>query len=65
MSDTDFEIRRMEFDDCYRDLFGCYPDDEREEDYEDEYEMKQAIKDKTKYTRNHLGWNRYGGRRWI
>lgn len=52
MSDTREELRQAEYEDTYRDMYGCYPDDD--EDNEETLTAKQE------HIREILGW-----RRWI
>lgn len=50
--DTPNECRQIEFEERYRYLFGCYPDEEVYEDDREEIE-----KERTKIVRKSLGWN--------
>ena len=52
--DTPNEYRQMEYEERYRYLFGCYPD---EEVYEDEADREEIEKERVKIVRKSLGWN--------
>lgn len=58
--DTDTECRAMAFDEKYRGLYGCYPD---EEVYEDEdgnplsdYDIRSIERERIQTVRRALGW---------
>lgn len=58
--DTDTECRAMDFDEKYRGLYGCYPDEEIYEDengepFPDEY-IKEIERERTRTVRKALGW---------
>ena len=51
--DTPMECRQIAFEEKYRDLYGCYPD---EEVYEDEDEKDEIDRERTRAVRKALGW---------
>ena len=53
--DTPDECRRIDFDETYRRMYDCYPD---EEDYSDidDYEQKEIEQERTHAVRKRLGW---------
>lgn len=58
--DSDAECRAIAFDEKYRDIFGCYPDEEIYEDedgepLDDEY-IEEIERERTQTVRRALGW---------
>ena len=58
--DTPEECRQIKFENKYRDIYGCYPD---EEVYEDEdgnplsdYDIRSIERERTQTVRRVLGW---------
>ena len=55
--DTPWECRIMEFDEKYRSIYGCYPDEEVYEDDEGNPLDKDEIdRERTRVVRRALGW---------
>ena len=58
--DTPWECRIMDFDEKYRDIYGCYPDEEVYEDDEgnplDKDEIDEIDRERTRVVRRALGW---------
>ena len=52
MSDTREELRQAEYEDTYRDMFGCFPDDDTDNE--------ETLEAKREYVRDLIG-----GRAWI
>ena len=59
--DTPWECRVMDFDEMYRSIYGCYPDEEVYEDDEgnplDKDEIDEIDRERTRVVRRALGWN--------
>lgn len=53
--DTPDEYRRIEYDETYKNIFGCYEDEVDWEDL-DEDEIKEIKKERIKTVRKRLGW---------
>ena len=58
--DTPMECRQMDFEEKYRGIYGCYPDEEVYEDEDgnplDEDEIDEIERERTKEVRRQLGW---------
>ena len=60
--DTPYECRAIDFDETYRRMYGCYPDEEVYEDEDgnplDEDEIREIKRTTTREVRKRLGWDR-------
>ena len=54
--DTPEECRREEFEEKYRGLYGCYSDEVSKDEFDDEAEYKEFMRDSIRNTRKKLGW---------
>ena len=57
MSESAWEYRKIEYEETYYDLYGCYPGEETEEQLGDDPEFNEETLDAMrKHVRDFLGW---------
>ena len=54
--DTPEECKKIDFDNEYFGLFGCYPEDEEEPETEEE---EEEYSERVRMVRRSLGWDRW------